>query len=131
MTEMVSAKPLNCPICKIPAYQGIWGGQAVLHCAECNGLALQRAVMMKLQPHGEKVYEKSAAEKDHRKPPYFEPRQKPPFLICVHCGKRMKEHKLAGTAVDICEKCQCLWLDGPKTAKLNDLIGPYKWKMSA
>jgi Zn-finger nucleic acid-binding protein len=31
-------------------------------------------------------------------------------------------------AVDICEKCSALWLDGKKIEHLTDIIGPYKWK---
>jgi Zn-finger nucleic acid-binding protein len=120
-----------CPICKITFYPATLSGQELLHCAECEGTAWPRASLMKLRPDEARLpIQRGPEEADHKTPPYFTPRQKPPFLICPLCGKRMKEHKLGGTAVDICEKCDCLWLDGPKAAKFGDLLGPYKWKQA-
>ena len=87
--------------------------------------------MGKLRPEDAKqAVQKGEQEARHQTPPYFTPRQKPPFLICPLCGKRMKETKLAGVAVDLCEKCTCLWLDGPKLAKFETLLGPYKWRLA-
>lgn len=121
----------SCPICKIPFYQGSLAGLELWHCAECEGTAWPRATMMKLRPDEARLpLQRGPDEAGHQTPPYFTPRQKPPFLICPLCGKRMKEHKLAGTTVDLCEKCDALWLDGPKAGKFVDLVGPYKWKQA-
>jgi Zn-finger nucleic acid-binding protein len=32
--------------------------------------------------------------------------------------------------VDVCEKCDAVWLDGPKAKRFQDLLSPYKHKMS-
>jgi Zn-finger nucleic acid-binding protein len=119
---------VKCPVCKIAAYTAKLAGEDVLHCAECGGTALKRESMMKLQPGGPKELVKSAEERAHKTPPYFEKRQKPPIMACPYCGKRCKEEKLGPMAVDICEKCSSLWLDGKKIEHLADIIGPYKWK---
>jgi Zn-finger nucleic acid-binding protein len=120
-----------CPICKIPFYAGSLAGLEVWHCAECDGTAWSRATLGKLRPDDTKqVLVPGEAERAHKTPPYFTPRQKPPFLICPLCGKRMKETKLAGVSVDLCEKCTCLWLDGPKLPKFATLLGPYKWRLT-
>ncbi len=124
------AKKINCPVCKLPLYAASVVDQPALHCAECQGLAIERDPMMKLQPHGAKTLALSPEERGYRRPPYFEPRKKPPFLICPFCSKRMKEEKLGQTPVDLCEACHALWIDAPKMPKFSDLIGPYKWKMS-
>jgi len=127
----VPSPPKKCPICKIVFYPATLAGQPLWHCAECGGSAWPRETMMKLRPEDtNQAIVRGEEERTHKTPPYFTPRQKPPFLICPLCGKRMKEDKIAATAVDVCEKCTCLWLDGPKLAKFGDLLGPYKWKQS-
>ncbi|MGH7441590.1 MAG: zf-TFIIB domain-containing protein [bacterium] len=127
----VPAPKRNCPICKIQFYPASLAGQELWHCAECNGTAWPRPSMMKLRPEEAKQpLQTGDLERAHKTPPYFTPRQKPPFLICPLCSKRMKETKVATVPVDICEKCSCLWLDGPKLAKFDALLGPYKWKMT-
>ncbi len=125
---LVSAplKPVNCPVCKIPMYAGKVAGHDVLHCAECNGIALKREVIMKLQPLDKKVFVAGDAESSHKTPPFFEKREKPPFLICPACGKKMAEKKLGPMTVDMCTECKALWLDGEKNKHLNEIIGPYK-----
>jgi hypothetical protein len=87
--------------------------------------------MAKLRPEDtDKAIKLGEEEGKHKTPPYFTPRQKPPFLICPLCGKRMKETKIAGVSVDLCEKCTCMWLDGPKLPKFATLLGPYKWRLT-
>jgi Zn-finger nucleic acid-binding protein len=125
---LVGGKPLTCPICKIPAYPSLMAGQDILHCAECGGTAYARETLSKMQPGGPKEIQIGEAERGHQTPPYFEPREKPPFLICPFCGKRMEEKKLAKISVDICKECRALWLDGEKYKFMNDLLGPYKWQ---
>ena len=120
-----------CPICKIQIYPATLVDRELLHCAECKGTAWPRETLMKLRPDDAKVpIQLGALEKDHKTPPFFTPRQKPPFLICPCCSKRMKLTKLANTEVDICEKCTCLWIDGPKAGKFAHLLGPYKWRQA-
>jgi Zn-finger nucleic acid-binding protein len=119
-----------CPICKIPAYEAGFAGQAALHCAECKGLGLKRESMMKLQPYGTKDILLGLDERQHKRPPYFEPRQKPPFLICPFCKKRMKAVTLGRFPADLCEACGSLWLEEGKLPYINDMLGPYKWKVS-
>lgn len=126
----VPVKVVQCPVCKIPTYSSLLGEQEVSHCAECKGLGLRREAMMKLQPYGTKELQISREERDHKTPPFFEPRKKPPFLICPFCSKRMKPLKLGKTEMESCEKCDALWLEGPKLVLLNELIGPYKWRAS-
>jgi len=119
-----------CPLCKIPLYEASYAGLPVFHCAECKGMGLKREAMMKLQPFGAKEIEVGPEERGYKRAPYFEPRTKPPFLICPTCKKRMKEMPLAKMTVDLCESCGTLWLEEPKTAHLNEMLGPYKWKVS-
>ena len=119
-----------CPLCKIPAYDALLAELPVLHCAECKGMGLKRESMMKLQPYGVKEITIGAEERQYKRAPYFEPRLKPPFLICPSCKKRMKETTLSKMTVDLCEACGTLWLEEPKTAYLNEMLGPYKWKVS-
>jgi Zn-finger nucleic acid-binding protein len=42
----------------------------------------------------------------------------------------MKEQKIGKISVDICEKCDALWLDGPKQGAFQEVLSPYKHKMS-
>jgi Zn-finger nucleic acid-binding protein len=135
MPDVPSAGPLvrelkrTCPICKITIYRATLAERELLLCEECHGTAWPRETLMKTQPQDAALPIVRGPEGEaHKTPPYFTPRQKPPFLICPFCQKRMKEEKLAGGPVDICEKCTCLWLDGPKNARFKDLLGPYKWK---
>lgn len=127
----VPAPKRTCPVCKIPLYAATLAGQPLWHCAECKGTAWPRESLMKLRPDDAKLaVEPGPEERAHKTPPFFTPRQKPPFLICPLCGKRMKEGKLAAVAVDTCEKCTCLWVDGPKSAQFPNLLGPYKWRLA-
>lgn len=122
------AKSPVCPICKIPLYPATLDSHEVLHCAECEGLGVSREVMMKLQPQGKKEVQIGPEERGHKTPAFFEPRKKPPFLICPFCGKRMEAVKMGKTELDQCEKCGAIWLESPKLGMLPDIIGPYKWK---
>ncbi len=122
----VGTKAPNCPICKIPVYPAVLDGLEVQHCAECEGLAVKREVMMKLQSLGEKAVQIGPEEHNHKTPAFFEPRTKPPFLICPLCGKRMKALKLGKVELDQCENCDGIWLEGPKVGLLLEIIGPYK-----
>ncbi len=126
----VSAKTVSCPICKISVYTAALDTQEVLHCAECEGLGIRREVMMKLQPQGKKELQTGTEERNHKTPPFFEPRKKPPFLICPFCGKRMETVKLGKTELDQCEKCGGIWMEGPKLEMLQEIIGPYKFRVS-
>ncbi len=119
-----------CPLCKLPLYEAVLADLPVFHCAECKGMGLRREVMMKLRPDGPKKIEIGAEERAYKRPPYFEPRAKPPFLICPACKKRMKATTLAKRAVDLCETCGALWLEEPQTESLNDMLAPFKWKVS-
>ena len=122
------AKGPVCPICKIPVYPASLDSQEIIHCAECGGFGIQREVMMKLQPQGKKEIQIGDEEKGHKTPAFFEPRKKPPFLICPFCSKRMETVKLGKAELDLCGKCAGIWLEGPKLSLLQDVIGPYKWK---
>ena len=42
----------------------------------------------------------------------------------------MKATTLAKMSVDLCEECGALWLEEGKVEFLNDVTGPYKWKVS-
>jgi Zn-finger nucleic acid-binding protein len=101
----VPVKAVSCPICKIPLYPAALDNHEILHCAECGGLGITREVMMKLQPQLKTEIQKGTEERNHKTPPYFEPRKKPPFLICPFCVKRMVTLKLGKTELDQCEKC--------------------------
>ena len=120
----------NCPVCKLPIYEAVFADQPVLHCAECKGLAASRDALMKLQPHGAKTLNIGREEREYKRPQYFEPRKKPPFLICPLCMKKMKEIKFGQLTVDLCDECSALWLEASKVEMINDLVGPYKWKMA-
>jgi len=119
-------KPVNCPICKIPLYKANLGGHEVLHCAECGGTALKREIVMKISPLDKKQLDISPEEHDHRTPLFFEKREKPPFLICPFCGKKMENKKLGPMQTDICEKCRAVFLEGERIKHLNEIIGPFK-----
>ena len=43
-SEGILAKPVPCPICKIPLYPEVLETHEVLHCAECEGLACRHAL---------------------------------------------------------------------------------------
>jgi Zn-finger nucleic acid-binding protein len=119
-----------CPICKIPTYEATFAEQTVSHCAECKGMGLKRESVMKLQPYGVKELTLGEEERRHKRPPYFEPRAKPPFLICPFCKKRMKGLSFGRFPADLCESCGSLWLEEGKLPYLNEMLGPYKWKVS-
>ena len=126
----VTPKTVSCPVCKIPLYPATLDSQEVLHCAECGGLGISREAMMKLQPQGKKEIQEGGEERNHETPAFFEPRQKPPFLICPFCSKRMEAVKLGKTELDQCGKCGAIWLEGPKQGMLPEIIGPYKFRVS-
>ncbi len=131
MSILTRPTKIICPICKITIYTASLATRELLLCEECKGSAWPRETMMKTTVDDAALpAQRSAEGQAHKTPPYFTPRQKPPFLLCPYCGKRMKEEKLAGGPVDICEKCQCLWLDGPKAGRFKEILGPYKWKMA-
>ncbi len=118
----------KCPVCKIPAYPYKINTYNVIHCEECEGTAVPKDVMMKLQPPEPKKMIRSEISRLHIRPPYFEPRDKPPFLICPFCMKKMIDTKLGPMNVDICEKCGAIWLERGKEKHLNQILGPYKMK---
>jgi Zn-finger nucleic acid-binding protein len=130
LAQGVGDAPRVCPVCKIPVYEAEMGGLTALHCAECKGLGVTRETMMKMQPYGSKEVGIGPEERAYKRTPYFEPRSRPPFLICPVCRKRMKEAPLSGTRVDLCEDCGALWIEEARMAGFNDLIAPYKWKVS-
>jgi Zn-finger nucleic acid-binding protein len=119
-------KLANCPICKIPIYPAKMGGYDILHCAECDGTAYKREVLMKMQATDAKKLMTGPLEDEHVTPPYFEKRDKPPFLICPFCGKKMTQKKLGDMQTDMCEECKAVFLDGEKYKHINSILGPYK-----
>ncbi len=125
-TPALSQRPANCPVCKIPIYPAKMADLEILHCAECEGTAYQRETLMRMQPNSPKEIEIGAMERDHKTPPYFEPRDKPPFLGCPFCSKRMQEKRLGPMSVDICEKCKAIWLEGTQSNQINEILSPYK-----
>jgi Zn-finger nucleic acid-binding protein len=118
----------DCPVCKIPIYPAKINTHNVYHCEECGGTAISKEVMMKLQPMEPKKLIKSWLAKEHVRPPYFEPRDKPPFLICPYCRKKMIETKFTSMTVDVCEKCWAVWFDAGKEKHINAILGLYKMK---
>ncbi|MGH7739135.1 MAG: zf-TFIIB domain-containing protein [bacterium] len=119
-----------CPICKIPVYEAALSEFPILHCAECKGVGVKRESMMKLQAYGPKEIKTGAEEKTYKRSAFFETRQRPPFLICPFCKKRMKSVSLSKMNVDLCESCDSIWLEDSRMEDFNDLLGPYKWKVS-
>jgi Zn-finger nucleic acid-binding protein len=130
MTQPLSnEKPVNCPVCKLPVYKAKMAGRDIFHCAECGGSAYSREMLMKLQALDSKAIDISPQERDYRKPPFFEKREKPPFLICPYCGKKMTSKKLGQMTIDMCEECKAVWLDSGKEKHINDMMGSYKMQM--
>jgi len=122
----IGAKLTNCPICKLSIYPAKMGKYEILHCAECEGTAYKKEVLMKMQAMDPKKIETGELESSHVTPPYFEKREKPPFLICPFCGKKMPSKKIGQMQVDICDECGAVFLDSGKEKHINDLLGPYK-----
>ena len=122
----VSEKLTNCPVCKIPIYPAAMAGFEILHCAECEGTAYKREMIMRIQPTDSKAIAIGEMEREHVTPPYFEPRDKPPFLICPFCGKKMQEKKMGQMSVDICGKCGAVFMERGKEKHINEITGPYK-----
>jgi Zn-finger nucleic acid-binding protein len=116
----------NCPICKIPIYDAEIAELPILHCAECEGTAYKRETLMRFQPADKKEVKIGVMEKDHQTPPYFEARDRPPFLVCPFCLKRMEQKRLGQMMADICQECRAVWLEGEKSNHINDMLGPYK-----
>jgi Zn-finger nucleic acid-binding protein len=116
----------NCPVCKIPIYPAKMGGHDIYHCAECDGTAYKRESLMKMQATDSKSLVKGQREREHVTPPYFEKRDKPPFLICPYCGKKMLAKKLGPMQTDMCEECKAIFLDGEKYLHINEMLGAYK-----
>ena len=119
----------KCPVCKIPVYPAHLSVHSVYHCEECEGTAVSKETLMKIQPNENKNIERSQLGRNHLKPPYFEPRDKPPFLICPFCLKKMNETRLGNMKIDICEKCSALWFERGREKHIQDILGPYKMKM--
>lgn len=120
------AKLTNCPICKVSIYPGKMGAYDILHCAECGSTAFKREVLMKMQASDPKAIVIGPQEREHVTPPYFEKRDKPPFLICPFCGKKMPAKKLGVMQADMCEECKAVFLDGEKYKHINEILGAYK-----
>ncbi|MCE5301223.1 MAG: hypothetical protein LLG37_10190, partial [Spirochaetia bacterium] len=110
----------------IPIYPARMAGHDILHCAECEGTAYKREVLMKMQALEAKKLEIGDDERNHRTPPFFEKREKPPFLICPYCGKKMAAKKLGPMQVDMCTGCSALFLDGVKYKQIGEILGSYK-----
>ena len=118
----------KCPVCKIPIFPAKFNTHNALHCEECEGTAVAKETLMKLQAMEPKKLILSELRRHHVKPPYFEPRDKPPFLICPFCNKKMLDSKLGTMNLDMCEKCGAVWFDRGKEKHINDMLGPYKMK---
>ncbi len=125
----VGIKLTNCPVCKLPIYPGKIGAFDMLHCAECGSTAYKKEVLMKMQAGDPKVIIPGPLEDSHITPPYFEKREKPPFLICPFCAKKMVTKTIGRMTAEICEECSALFLDSGKEKHINDILGSYKMKM--
>jgi len=125
----VGPKLTNCPVCKLPIYPGKMGSFDILHCAECGSTAYKKEVLMKMQAGDAKAITTGPLEDNYIRPPFFEKREKPPFLICPFCGKKMTSKKIGQMTVDMCEACSALFLDSGKEKHINDLLGSYKMKV--
>ena len=128
-TAGVGPKLSNCPVCKLSIYPAKMGKYDILHCAECGSTAYKKEVLMKMQPLDPKKVEVSDMERGHVTPVFFEKREKPPFLICPFCMKKMSAIKLGQMQVDMCEECKAVFLDEGKEKHINDMLGPYKMKL--
>jgi Zn-finger nucleic acid-binding protein len=125
-TASVGVKLTNCPVCKLGIYPAKMGTFDILHCAECGGTAYKKEVLMKMQAADVKTIGIGDLERDHRTPPFFEKRDKPPFLICPFCGKKMAAKKLGPMMTDMCSECSALFMESGKEKHLNDILGSYK-----
>lgn len=126
LSASAGIKLTNCPICKLSIYPAKMGIHDILHCAECDGTAYKREVLMKMQLADIKKIEIGDLEHDHTTPPFFEKREKPPFLICPFCGKKMSAKKLGPMQTDLCGECNGLFLEGGKEKHINEILGSYK-----
>lgn len=117
---------VECPVCKIPMYPGRMAGFEVYHCAECGSTCYKKESLLRIMPQDSKVFERGDAERSHVKPPYFEKRERPPFLICPFCRKKMETKKTGPMQIDVCTECNAVFLDSGKEKYLSDMLGPYK-----
>jgi Zn-finger nucleic acid-binding protein len=125
----IGPKLTNCPVCKLPIYPGKMGKFDILHCAECGSTAYKKEALMKMQAGDPKDIVPGPLEDSHITPPFFEKREKPPFLICPFCGKKMPPKTIGRMTVDMCDECSALFLDSGKEKHINDLLGSYKMKV--
>jgi len=117
---------VECPVCKIPMYPGTLAGFEIYHCAECGSTCYKKESLTRMMPQDEKTFTRGDAERGHVRPPYFEKRERPPFLICPYCRKKMESRKTGPMQADICAECSAVFLDSGKEKHLSEMLGPYK-----
>ncbi|MFH1132867.1 MAG: zf-TFIIB domain-containing protein [Nanoarchaeota archaeon] len=47
---------------------------------------------------------------------------KEPMLVCPRCKIRMKKLKRQGVTIDVCKKCNGMWLDDGEIVKLAAMV---------
>jgi Zn-finger nucleic acid-binding protein len=98
---------MKCPVDDAPLREVERGGFKLACCSQCSGLWITRDTL------------KQAFASQHRPEKLDEAECQPPLLkpgtarqrLCPCCNHQLAPRWLHGIEIDVCEKCQGLWLD--------------------
>ncbi|MEQ2005941.1 MAG: zf-TFIIB domain-containing protein [Limisphaerales bacterium] len=110
---------MKCPVDDTPLREVERGGFKLACCSQCTGLWLTRDTL------------KQAFASRHRPEKFDEAEIQPPLLkleparqrLCPCCNYQLAPRWLHGIEIDVCEKCQGLWLDA---GELRQIVVNYQ-----
>lgn len=110
---------MKCPVDDAPLREVERGGFKLACCSQCTGLWLTRDTL------------KQAFASHHRPEKLDEAECQPPLLkpgpartrLCPCCHFQLAPRWLHGIEIDVCEKCQGLWLDA---GELRQIVANYQ-----
>lgn len=105
-----------CPICKIELNEIDFHGQAVDRCNKCLGIYFDSGELESIIHLVELFCRVSLKEQEIDTISEYEKNKQ---LCCPADNEVMKKREIAGEIVDICTKCQGIWLDNGELLALK------------
>ena len=99
----------KCPVCDVPMIEGELGSEIVDRCPKCNGIYFDKGELEALVELVRRFSDVELDETDIDTIPKFE---RDRVLYCPVDEGRMREKDIGeGFIIDVCEKCDAIWLD--------------------
>ncbi len=111
---------MDCPNCRRPLNWTTYENVRVMQCEQCSGYLVARNRLKLIKSTREQTPEALRSEADREKAPDTQEQ-----ITCPHCRvESMKKERIRITAadfffLDVCPKCDRVWLDGGELARLQ------------